>query len=198
MRRYGYIVLSLAVVAWVVVAIVLGTGTLSGAHASVPPSGPSPACLPPVARTAARRCPGTTVDVSPAPETDTANPHTQISFLGMPVTDIRDVSVEGSRTGYHYGHVYGYYQGDGGSFVPNKPFDAGERVVVRAVVEAAGQRTPQSLQRSASPRPTPPTAIPSLPQPAAPPSSYQSFASAPDLHPPILQRHHARPRSRGR
>src|SRR5690348_12802767 len=104
MRRNRYIVLLVAALAWVVVAIVLGTGSLSGAHTVVPPSGASPACLPATLDPSATLA-GTTVHVSPAPETDTANPATQISFAGVPVTDIHDVSVEGSRSGYHHGHV---------------------------------------------------------------------------------------------
>jgi len=36
--------------------------------------------------------------------------------------------VQGSSSGYHYGHLYGYFQGDGGSFVPYKPFKEGENI----------------------------------------------------------------------
>jgi len=184
MKRNGYIVLLVAAVAWVVVAVVLSTGALSGAHTLVTPSGPSPACLPAtIAHSAV--LPGTSVDVSPEPETDTADTHTQISFLGEPVTDIQDVSVEGSRTGYHYGHVYGYFQGDGGSFVADKPFDSGERVVVRVVVGPPGgeHRTSFSF-RISTPYPT--EGLPEFPNPPAAPSSYQSFVTMPDLRPPIL------------
>jgi hypothetical protein len=184
MRRNGYIVLLIAALAWVVVAVVLGTGNPSGARAVVPPSGVSPACLPAMLNHGAVLR-GTTVNVSPAPDTDTANPHTQISFLGTPVTEIQDVSVEGSRTGYHYGHVYGYFQGDGGSFVPDKPFDAGERVLVRAVVgPSRGEHRTSFSFRVATPYPT--GGIPSFPNPAAPASAYQSFVTAPALHPPFL------------
>jgi Arylsulfotransferase (ASST) len=184
MRRNGYIVLSLTAVAWVVVAILLSTGSLSGAHTTLPPSGVSPACLPATLEHGAT-LEGTNVDVSPAPETDTANPATQISFLGTPVTDIQDVSVEGSRSGYHYGHVYGYSQGDGGSFVPDTPFDDGERVVVRALLGPPGaERRVSFAFRIATPYPT--SGIPPFPNPAAPAADYQSFVSAPDLHPPIL------------
>jgi hypothetical protein len=184
MRRNGYIVLLIAVVAWVSVAVVLGTGTQSGAHTVVPPSGPSPACLPATLSHSAALG-NSAVEVSPAPETDTANPRTQISFLGTPVTDIQDVSVVGSRSGYHYGRVNGYFQGDGGSFVPDKPFDAGERVVVRAVVGPPGAEHRISFAfRIAYPYPT--DGIPGFPNPPAPASSDQSFASSPGLHPPTL------------
>jgi Arylsulfotransferase (ASST) len=184
MRRNGYIVLLVAALAWVVVAIVLSTSGLSGARAVVPPSGVSPKCLPAVLDRGAVLA-GTTVAVSPAPDTDTANPRTQISFLGRPVTEIKDVSVEGSRTGYHHGHVYAYFQGDGGSFVPEKPFDAGERVLVRAVVgPGRAERRASFSFRIATPYPT--GGIPRFPDPPAPASAYQSFVSTPGLHPPFL------------
>jgi Arylsulfotransferase (ASST) len=184
MTRSGYIILLVAAVAWLTVAIVLGTGSLSGARTSIPPSGPSPACLPATLEHSAT-LPGTSVSVSPEPDTGTANPRTQISFQGTPVTAIRDVSVEGSRSGYHYGHVYGYFQGDGGSFVPDRPFDAGERVLVRALFGPPGSEHQSSFSfHVATPYST--SSIPSFPNPPAAPSSYQSFLSAPGLHPPIL------------
>jgi hypothetical protein len=184
MKRYGYIVLLVAVVAWVVVAVALGTGNPSGARAVVPPSGPSPSCsLQSLNRSAALS--GTTVDVSPAPDSDTANPGTQVSFRGTPVTNIHDVSVEGSSSGYHHGHLYGYFQGDGGSFVPEKPFAAGEQVAVRALVgPAGGERHVSFGFRVSTPYPT--GGIPGFPDPPASPAAYQSFVSAPELHPPIL------------
>lgn len=184
MKRNGLIVVLVAVVAWVTVAIVLASGALSGAHTPALPSGISPGCLPATLQHPAN-LEGTSVNVSPAPETGTANPGTQVSFLGVPVTDIRDVSVQGSQSGYHYGHVYGYFQGDGGSFVPDKPFDAGERVVVRAVVGAgeAGKRVGFAF-RVATPYPT--EAIPEFPNPPAPAADVQNFVSAAGMHPPIL------------
>ncbi|MGA2319455.1 MAG: arylsulfotransferase family protein [Solirubrobacteraceae bacterium] len=184
MRRNGYILLLVALVAWVTVAVVLGTKSGSGAHTVIPPSGPSPACLPATLdHPAALK--GTTVDVSPAPETDTANPETQISFLGTPVTDIRDVSVEGSRSGYHHGNLDGYFQGDGGSFVPEKGFDVGEHVHVRAVVGSPGSEHRVSFSfRVATPYSV--AAMAGFPNPPAPAYATQSFASAPALHPPIL------------
>jgi hypothetical protein len=184
MRRNGYIVLLVAATAWIVVAIVLTSGGPSGAHTFVGPSGPSPACLPQSLQHSAALA-GAGVDVSPAPGTVTANPGTQISFLGTAVTNIHDVAVEGSRSGYHHGHVYGYFQGDGGSFAPEKPFQTGERVSVSAVVGAAGaeHHVAYSFQVAT---PYPVGGIPGFPNPPAPPSAEQSFASEPELHPPAL------------
>jgi Arylsulfotransferase (ASST) len=186
MKRNGLIVLLVAATAWVVVAIVLAGGSLglSGSHSPIAPSGVSPTCLPATLEHEST-LPGTAVDVSPAPETDTANPNTQISFLGTNVTNIQEVSVVGSHSGYHYGHVYGYFQGDGGSFVPDKPFEDGERVSVSAVVGPPGQGHRASYSfRISTPYPT--DGIPGFPNPAAPAAFTQSFLSEPSLQPPIL------------
>lgn len=182
MTRFGYSVLMVAVLAWVIVAVVLSSR--GSAKVELPPSGPSPSCLPgDVDRSAAIA--GTPLDVSPAPYSVTATPETQISFLGVPVTDITNVDVEGSSSGYHHGHLDGYYQGDGGSFVPYHPFDDGERVTVRADVDVAGSvhRIDYSF-RVDTPYPT--EQLPEFPNPPAAPSTYQSFASAPSLKAPIL------------
>jgi hypothetical protein len=126
---------------------------------------------------------GARVEVSPAPGTDTANPYTQVSFLGAAVTNIHDVAVEGSRSGYHHGHVYGYDQGDGGSFVAEKPFDTGESVSA-VVGPVGGERRISYGFHVATPYPT--NGIPGFPNPPAPASAEQSFASEPNLHPPAL------------
>src|SRR4030088_1312171 len=137
MRRYGLIPLAVAALAWGGLAIVLGSPSLRLAGSSAR-SGVSPACLPgTLEHTAA--LPGTDVDVSPEPETGTANPRTQISFLGTNVANIQEVSGVGSERGQHHGHIHGYNQGDGASFQPDAPFDTGERVSVSAVIGPRGQ-----------------------------------------------------------
>ncbi len=181
------IVLLVAVVAGVAVAVVLGTGAIgpSGSHSSA-----SPACLPATVDRSAK-LEGLPVDVSPAPATDTANPHTQISFLGAPVTAIHGVSVVGRRSGPHAGHLYGYSQGDGASFVPDTPFDAGERVVVQATI---GVGRPATISRSTKrvafafrvDTPYPTAAVSEFPNPPAAPADYQSFATLPGVQAPVL------------
>ncbi|MGH2911119.1 MAG: arylsulfotransferase family protein [Solirubrobacteraceae bacterium] len=74
------------------------------------------------------------VAVSPLPGTEDASPSTQISFLGEAGTKVANVSVVGSRSGNHAGKVKPYSTGTGASFVPNKPFQAGEQVAVHALV----------------------------------------------------------------
>ena len=138
MRRNVLIILGFAALAWGVLAIVLGSPTLRLESGSGAASRVSPACLPATLEHTAR-LPGTDVDVSPAPESGTANPDTQISFLGVPAAQIREVSVVGGRSGRHSGRLHGYSQGDGASFAPDTPFDAGERVAVSAA-DRRGQR----------------------------------------------------------
>lgn len=137
MRRNLLIILGVvatAALVWGVLAVVLDSATLnlsSGSSASKD----SPECLP---RTLAHvaTLPGTSVEVSPAPDSGVANARTQISFLGAPATEIAAIQVMGSSSGTHRGSLRSYSQGDGASFAPAKPFDQGERVTVRARVGA--------------------------------------------------------------
>ncbi|HZL16131.1 MAG TPA: arylsulfotransferase family protein [Polyangia bacterium] len=186
MNRNGLIVLLVAIVACVAIAVVLATGGLgsSGSHSSAAQSGKSPACLPATLDHSAK-LEGLGVDVSPAPETGTANPDTQISFRGVPAAEIHEVSVAGTRSGNHSGRLRGYSQGDGASFVPDTPFAAGERVAVRAVIGAGnGGRRVAFQFRVATPYPT--ATIPAFGNPPAAPADYQSFYTLPGVQAPIL------------
>ncbi len=191
MRRNGLIALSVVLLAWVVAAIVVGSPSLDlSSSSTTAPSGVSPSCLSATLEHTAA-LPGTDVDVSPAPETNTANPHTQISFLGVSVADIREVSVVGTHSGRHSGRLHGYSQGDGASFAPDTPFETGERVTVRAVIGAGRSRTignggkPVAFQfRVDTPYSTATT--PEFPNPQAAPADYQSFYTLPGVQAPIL------------
>ncbi len=171
----------------IAVVVVLATSTLGK---GAPSAAASPPCLPATLDHSAKLA-GLPVDVSPAPETGTANPHTQISFLGVPAADIHEVSVAGERSGMHPGRLEGYSQGDGASFVPDSPFDAGERVTVHATIGAGRSRTignggkPVIFQfRVDTPYST--ASIPPFPNPRAAPGDYQSFATLPGVQAPIL------------
>ena len=184
MRRNLLIILGVAALAWGILAIVLGSVSLKLESGSSASSAVSPACLPAtLAHTAV--LPGTGVAVSPAPETNTANPHTQISFRGVPAADIRDVSVLGRRSGPHAGRLRAYSQSDGASFVPDAPFDSGERVDVRAVIGADSAAKPTAFSFAVdTPYSTANTTdFANLP---AAPADYQSFYSLPNAHPPVM------------
>jgi hypothetical protein len=181
MRRNRRIVLLVAVVACVVIAVAIATGVLSGSERS---SAAAPACLPSTLDHSAKLA-GLSVDVSPAPETATANPHTQISFLGAPASEIHDVLVVGSHSGHHSGRLESYSQGDGTSFLPDRPFDIGERVLVRAVIGArsTGERI---AYRFGVDTPYPTRSISEFPNPSAAPADDQSFYTLPGVQAPIL------------
>ncbi len=184
-NRNVSIVVLVAVLAWGVAAIVTGSADLglSGARA-VTPSRISPACLPATLEHSASLA-GTGVDVSPAPGTDTANPRTQISFLGASVGNIQHVSVVGSKSGRHEGHVSAYSQGDGASFLPEEPFDPGERVLVRAVIGAGNAARRIAFDFTVD-TPYPTANAGPFPNPAAAPADYQSFDTLPGAQAPIL------------
>jgi hypothetical protein len=186
MRRNALIILGVAVLVWGILAIVLGSPSLrlSGSSATTASVGVSPACLPATFDRTAALGGGTGVDVSPAPGSATANPHTQISFLGVPAAKIRAVSVTGARSGAHTGSLRGYSQGDGASFVPGTPFDAGERVAVHATVGAGAGRQVAFEFRVDTPYPT--GSVPAFGNPRAAPADYQSFATLPGAQVPIL------------
>ncbi len=182
------ITLAIAVTA-IVVAVLLVTGALSGTSKSAATAS-SPACLPSTLNHDARLA-GTSLDVSPAPETGTANPHTQISFLGVPATQIREVSVTGTHSGPHPGRLRDYSQGDGASFLPDTPFAPGEHVSVRATILSAG--TPTGTRRGKTvtfgfrvDTPYSTASIPPFPNPHAAPADYESFDTLPGAQVPIL------------
>jgi hypothetical protein len=188
MKRNGYIVLLVAVLAWGIAAIVSGSASI-GLFGSSPTitttaGGSSPSCLPRTVDHSAS-LPGTDVAVSPEPESVTANPDTQISFLGTGVADIREVSVVGAKSGQHTGSLRSYSQDDGASFVPDKPFQAGERVLVKAVIGAGAAAKPVSFGfRVDTPYPT--ADVPEFHNPAAAPADYQSFDTIPGVKAPVL------------
>jgi hypothetical protein len=192
------IVALVAFVALVAAAVVLGgcggSGSGSGSSAQ---SGVSPACLPSTLDHSAKLA-GVPVDVSPAPETDTANPATQISFLGVQATRIKVVSVVGERSGAHAGRLEAYSQGDGASFVPDKPFDAGERVLVQAMIARSPVPTQVSaVARTAAARtqvafgfqvdtPYSTADVPAYKNPPASPADQESFDTLPGVKAPVL------------
>jgi hypothetical protein len=191
------IALTVAAVA-VAVAILLATGGLSGSSKRGAAQASSPACLPTTLEHSAKLT-GVPVDVSPAPETDTANPQTQISFLGGPDSTIREVSVVGQRSGPHTGRLLPYSQGDGASYVPDTPFDVGERVTVSATIDVDRSSRSAGTERPAAgashkrvsfafrvDTPYSTASEPPFPNPQAAPADYQSFDTLPGVQVPVL------------
>jgi hypothetical protein len=78
------------------------------------------------------------VAVFPIPGSRYNRPQTQITFRGVPPDQIDSIEVVGSQTGVHSGHIVADSDGQGASFVPDKPFAAGEIVTVTTHLTVAG------------------------------------------------------------
>jgi hypothetical protein len=160
-------------------ALALGLALVASASAL---AGSGPACGPTVLDNSAVQA--GSVTVSPLPGSRDVSAQTQISFLGVPARNIGSVQVVGSHTGTHAGRLLAYSQGDGASFQPGTPFEAGERVTVRAQVRVGGSRR-AILDVFAI---AIPDQISSTPETihAGTRAQEQSFRSRPLLHPPVL------------
>ncbi len=130
--------------------------------------------------------PGTSLAVSPLPDSLDASPHTQISLLGVPSSALSKVSVSGSRTGGHSGHLLAYSQGDGSSFVPAHAFQPGETVAVHGTLKTAKGSQPFAFHFTVS-LPDPLRYYPPGKQPAGKTGEVQYFHSQPKLQPPAIQ-----------
>jgi hypothetical protein len=165
------------------VALLGGAGALgfgAGAHRAVAPHSPAPPRCVPTALNRSDVLPGSTLEVSPLPESRDASPRAQISLLGAPVSQIAHIVVSGSATHTHTGVLRAYSQGDGASFVPSHPFQAGETVTVSLTL-AGHPVSYRFLVAQPNPIPIPRTVVI-----AAARGENQSFRSRPDLQPPVL------------
>jgi hypothetical protein len=129
--------------------------------------------------------PGTSLAVSPLPDSYYASAYTQISLLGAAKGDLSDVRVSGSETGSHGGHLHGYSQGDGASFVPSSPFRAGETVTVHGRLKTGSKTQPFAYHFTVATQDTL-KYVPPAHQAAANPGEAQRFHSLPNVVAPVL------------
>jgi hypothetical protein len=120
--------------------------------------------------------------ISPLAGTPDASAQTQISFLGVAASELRDIVVDGSRSGIHSGKLQAYSTGDGASFIPARGFQAGERVTVHAVLSAAHKTVAVGTSFTIADIYTLPKE--SSGQTQNPPVPTQSFHTRHDLRPP--------------
>jgi hypothetical protein len=132
-----------------------------------------------------RRADPPTVDVFPIPGGRVAAPQTQITFRGLPIAHLGWVVVTGSRSGRHAGRLVADSDGQGGSFLPTKPFVPGEVVTVRTKLRIQGAPAGTFHFTIADPA----GAIPAMPLPPAPrvPGDELTFQSRPDLTPAAVE-----------
>jgi hypothetical protein len=105
-----------------------------------------------------------TVYTFPGPGDQVASPGTQITFRGIPASQLGQITVTGSVSGAHTGTVEADSDGDGGSFLPAEPFTPGEIVSVNTSLNVANASNGSFQFRVA----TPAGAIPFAKRPAAP------------------------------
>jgi hypothetical protein len=149
-------------------------------------SAPSAGRCTPTALNGSAILPGTTLAVSPLPDSYVASPDTQISLLGAPVSAIGDVHVSGSQTGSHPGRLLGYSQGDGGSFVPAKPFVSGETVTVRGRVQVGSRTQPFAYHFVVAHEDVSLSGAPTPNDTLRDPDEWDRFKSAPSLRAPVI------------
>ncbi len=124
------------------------------------------------------------VSVFPSPGSTTALPGSQIVFRGVPASRIGPVQVVGSRTGQHTGHIAADSDGQGGSFLPDRPFAAGETVTVTTSLDVLGGSNGSFQFTVATPSgPIQPEQIPLV---SAGSNGLQRFRTRPDLLPPAV------------
>ena len=164
-------------------ALVSG-GLLIGCAAAPDPGATTKAELTATSAAQLGSCAG--VSLYPNPGSQTASTATQISFQGISSSRVsfRDISVDGSVTGPHSGHVVADSSRRGASFYSNQPFAPGELVTVTSPFNVCGATGGTASFRVAATAPTlpPPASGPGL---TASPAT-QSFQSEPALKPPVL------------
>jgi hypothetical protein len=79
-----------------------------------------------------------TVSVFPIPGAHVAAPATQITFRGVPASQLGPISVTGSKSGAHTGRVVADSDGQGASFLPTRQFTPGETVTVSTGLTISG------------------------------------------------------------
>ena len=121
------------------------------------------------------------VSVFPSPGTNWNLPQQQITFRGIPASQIGSISVVGSSSGAHSGKIEADSDGDGGSFIPNAPFTAGETVTVTTGLNIVGGTNGSFSFKVATPFGTfTPLKLPMVP---AGSNGVQYFHSQPSLEP---------------
>jgi len=130
--------------------------------------------------------PGTSLSVTPLPDSFDASYRTQLSLLGVPAQALGRISVKGSESGSHKGRLRPYSQGDGASYVLSKPLSQGETVTVRGSIKTGSRSQPFAFHFQVATQDILPYSKPSKPS-GLDPNEKQHFHSEPKLEPPSLE-----------
>jgi hypothetical protein len=184
--RRGLPALRRSLIGGVAIALLAGFGGERIVAHKASSSGPIAGRCVPTTLNRSAVLPGTTLATSPLADSYDASPNTQISLLGVPSAELGHVTVRGSQTGSHSGHLRPYSQGDGASFVVSKPFQTGELVTVHGDITAPGQPRHRFAYHFTVAWQD---ALPHKPagrQPSGSSSEVQHYHSRPDLQPPAV------------
>ena len=124
------------------------------------------------------------IAVYPTAGTLSASPRSQISFRGLPLPAA--VTVTGSVTGAHGGHLAMHSDGKGESFIPNTAFAPGEQVSVQADQPLVGQQAGKvTFTIFVAPSGGAPPQV--ITDPGGTPKQTLRFHTRRGLHPPGIQ-----------
>jgi hypothetical protein len=182
--RRGLVVGGVVVVAGCATAIAIASRRIKAEQAAF--RAPAAARCVPSTFNRSATLPGTSLSVAPLPDSYDASYRTQISLLGVPAQSLAKLSVKGSQSGSHKGHLRAYSQGDGASFVLSKPLSQGETVTVRGSVETGARSQRFAYHFQTATQDILPYAKPSAPS-GKDPNEKQHFRSAPALEPPSIE-----------
>lgn len=124
------------------------------------------------------------IEVYPRPGTDTAHPATTVSIRGVVPERLGEVTVAGTSSGVAAGRLRRHRDRAGASFVPERPFTPGERVVVDAEVPLG--RDDRVTFQIGAPGAVSPTSLPPAEATTAPPEPTR-FRSAPSVVAPTVE-----------
>jgi hypothetical protein len=181
--RRALVLLGIAIIVGTAASLTFGAKRIAAENAAYKGPG-APQCVPSqLGRSDI--LPGTSLAVSPLPDSLDSSYATQISFLGYPASALSAISVNGSSSGGHSGRLEAYSQGDGASFVPSKAFNSGETVAVHGKLTVAGKTSPFAFHFTTAVRD--PIGHPaSTAKPAGKTTELFGFHSRADLHVPIV------------
>jgi Arylsulfotransferase (ASST) len=124
------------------------------------------------------------ISVYPSGRTVAASATTAITFRDVGAEGLGEVQITGSRSGRHTGRLQPHSGGGGATFVPDRPFTAGEQVTVDTGRRIAGADDDRTSFEIAHPSDLPAAPFDKAKPPAA--RGVRRFRSRPDLRPPAV------------
>jgi hypothetical protein len=181
--RKGLVIGGVVVAAGCVTTLALAAHRIKAEEAAF--RAPAAARCQPSAFGVSATLPGTSLSVSPLPDSFDASYRTQISLVGVPAAALSAIIVKGSHSGEHEGRLRPYSQGDGASFVLAKPLSQGETATVRGKLRSGSGAHAFAFHFTVAAQDVLPYAKPTPPS-GKDYNEKQHFHSEPTLEPPGL------------